>query len=457
MVLAVYFALPWAWRNGFLLLASLLFYAWGERGYTLVLVGSVALNYGFGLVLEGLRGKPGAKGALAAAVGVNLTLLGGYKYLNFAMEGLNPMLKAAHLGSIALGPVHLPLGISFFTFHALSYLVDVYRGDSHAERNPGRLALYVTLFPQLIAGPILRYHQVAGQFLRRRVDLELAQSGLRRFLIGFGKKVLIANTLAAPADKIFGASAGALSAGAAWMGVLCYAFQIYFDFSGYSDMAIGLGRLFGFRFPENFDYPYLSRSIKEFWRRWHISLSLWFRDYVYIPLGGNRVGEARHRLNLLAVFFLCGVWHGAAWSFMVWGLWHGVFILLEGRWLARLPGAVARLYTMTVLAGSWVIFRCETLSHAGRYFRAMVGSHGVPEHFAAMYLTPDVRLALLAAVFGVTPYPARLARRFCAWPENALARAVAQCVLNAALVAMFVGGIASIAAGTYNPFIYFRF
>ncbi|XHR27725.1 MAG: MBOAT family O-acyltransferase [Chthoniobacteraceae bacterium] len=457
MVLAIYFALPWAWRNGFLLLASLLFYAWGERAYTLVLAGSIGINYGFGLVMEGLRGKAGAKGALIAAVGANLALLGGCKYLNFAVDSVNPLLTAAHLGSIEHGPVHLPLGISFFTFHALSYLVDVYRGDSRAEKNPGRLALYVTLFPQLIAGPILRYHQVAGQFLRRRVDLELAQSGLRRFLIGFGKKVLIANTLAAPADKIFGASAGTLSAGAAWMGVVCYTLQIYFDFSGYSDMAIGLGRIFGFRIPENFDYPYISRSIKEFWRRWHISLSFWFRDYVYIPLGGNRVGVVRHRLNLLAVFLLCGVWHGAAWSFIAWGLWHGVFILLEGRWLSRLPGAVARLYTMAVVAGGWVLFRCETLSHAGRYFRAMVGSHGSLEHFAAMYLTPDVRLALVAAAFGMTPYPARWARRFCGWPENALARVAAQCALNAALMAMFVAGIASIAAGTYNPFIYFRF
>ena len=341
LVLGLYVFLPSKWRNAWLLIASLFFYAWGETFYTLIMLASITANYVFGLLIEWQRDTAAMRPLMVGAVVVNLLLLIGFKYANFLLRSLNVLLGHLGIAPLYLAPVHLPIGISFFTFHALSYVIDVYRADARGQKNFVRVALYVTLFPQLIAGPILRFHQVADQFVRRQVSLPLFAAGVRRFLVGFGKKVLIANTLAVPADAIFGADSATLSSGAAWLGIVCYTLQIYFDFSGYSDMAIGLGKMFGFRFPENFNYPYVSRSIKEFWRRWHISLSTWFRDYLYIPLGGNRVSSWRNHLNLVIVFFLCGLWHGASWTFVIWGLYHGVFLVIErpvvSRWFDRQP------------------------------------------------------------------------------------------------------------------------
>ncbi|MEI7958017.1 MAG: MBOAT family protein [Verrucomicrobiota bacterium] len=461
IVLGVYYLLPKRLWNLWLLVASLFFYAWGERLFTFVMLASITMNYGFGLVIERTRGGSGAKQTMIAATVANLLLLIGYKYANFLVGILNGLLAPLHVGSVHLDPVHLPIGISFFTFHALSYVIDVYRGDARGQRDFVKVALYVTLFPQLIAGPILRFHHVANQFGLRSVNLLLFQSGVRRFLVGFGKKVLIANTLAVPADKIFGLSASTLSPGAAWLGIACYTLQIYFDFSGYSDMAIGLGRMFGFQFPENFNYPYISRSIKEFWRRWHISLSTWFRDYLYIPLGGNRVSPGRNYLNLLTVFFLCGLWHGASWTFIVWGLYHGLFLVLEGRGglrrIATAPPLVGHLYATLVMMIGWVFFRAETLSQASRFLRAMAGFNGGAANSAGLFLGNDVALALLAGIVGSTPICAHLARRVCAWPSHSLGRLGAESVLNAGLLALFILALTCLAAGTYNPFIYFRF
>lgn len=462
IVLGVYYLLPKALWNLWLLVASLLFYAWGERFFTLVMVASITMNYAFGLLIERFRGRAGMKVTMVAATVANLGLLGVYKYANFFVDSLNVLLVPLKLAPIHLDPVHLPIGISFFTFHALSYVIDVYRADVRGQKNFVKVALYVTLFPQLIAGPILRFHQVANQFGVRSVNLLLFHSGVRRFLVGFGKKVLIANTLAGPADKIFSALPGTLSPGAAWLGVTSYALQIYFDFSGYSDMAIGLGRMFGFQFPENFNYPYISRSFKEFWRRWHISLSTWFRDYLYIPLGGNRVSPPRHVVNLLAVFCLCGLWHGASWTYVLWGFYNGVFLLLEGQGFLRrvdkLPRWLGHLYFLLIFIPGLVVFRSESMLHAGRYLRAMAGATGgANENFAGMFLTPDVRLAFVAGVIGCTPWLAQFGRRFCVMPESVLGRLAAESVVNAGLLAVFVLALVCLSAGTYNPFIYFRF
>jgi len=462
IVLGVYFLLPKALWNLWLLVASLLFYAWGERLFTLVMIASISMNYVFGLMLERFRGRPGMKATMVVATVANLGLLIGYKYANFLVGIFNDVLLVTKTPPIHLDPVHLPIGISFFTFHALSYVIDVYRADVRGQKDFVKVALYVTLFPQLIAGPILRFHHVAHQFGIRSVNLLLFQSGVRRFLVGFGKKVLIANTLAGPADKIFALSASTLSPGAAWLGIVCYTLQLYFDFSGYSDMAIGLGRMFGFQFPENFNYPYISCSIKEFWRRWHISLSTWFRDYLYIPMGGNRVSPGRGYFNLLTVFFLCGLWHGASWSFVVWGLYHGLFLVLEGRGFLRrietLPRVFGHLYASLVVMIGLVIFRADTLSHATRYLQGMTGiGHRNAENCAAMFLTRDIQLALLAGIIGSTPLVAILARRICALPERATGRLTVECAVNVGLMAVFILALACLSAGTYNPFIYFRF
>ena len=463
VVLGVYFLLPKALWNLWLLVASLFFYAWGERMFTLVMLASITMNYAFGLLLERYRGKPAMKLTMVVATVANLGLLIGYKYANFLVGVLNVGLAGLKIPAIHLDPVHLPIGISFFTFHALSYVIDVYRADARGQKDFVKVALYVTLFPQLIAGPILRFHNVADQFGRRTVDLLLLSEGIRRFLIGFGKKVLIANTLAVPADEIFAASAATLSTGAAWLGAICYTLQIYFDFSGYSDMAIGLGKMLGFHFPENFNYPYISRSIKEFWRRWHISLSTWFRDYLYIPMGGNRVEPWRNYFNLITVFFLCGLWHGASWTFVIWGLYHGMFLIVErpafSSWLERQWRPVGHIYAGLVFTIGWVFFRADTLSHALGYLRVMSGFHGAGrlETVTAMFLTKNIQLALIAGVIGSTPLVANFLRLVGAMPAMSKRRAALEHTVTAALLATFILALTFLAAGTYNPFIYFRF
>jgi len=335
LLLLGYALTPRAAQNTLLLLASLLFYAWGEGFFVLVMLGSIAFNYLVGLLLEAGRGRRRLRPlALLLGVAGNLALLIVFKYAGFLVTNLNLLLAGLKLPALPVPALHLPIGISFFTFQAMSYVIDVYRDRIPVQKHPLRIALYIALFPQLIAGPIVRYQHIARQLTRRVVTRPGLAEGIRRFILGLGKKMLLANVLAVPVDKIFAIPAHQLTTSVAWLGVVCYALQIYFDFSGYSDMAIGLGRMFGFRFLENFRYPYLARTITDFWRRWHISLSSWFRDYVYIPLGGNRRGPLRTYRNLVIVFLLCGLWHGASWTFVAWGLFHGLFLAIErlGGW-----------------------------------------------------------------------------------------------------------------------------
>jgi alginate O-acetyltransferase complex protein AlgI len=467
----LYFLAPQSARNLLLLAASLVFYSWGEGRYIAVLLTSIACNYWLGLWLDRLRGRPSARLALALAVAGNLVLLIAFKYANFLVHELNHLMSALGRPDIELDPVHLPLGISFFTFHALSYVIDVYRGEVRALRSPIAFALYISFFPQSIAGPIVRYSDVAGQLLHRVVTRAGFALGVRQFVIGLAKKMLIANTVAVAADAIFGLPARDLTGSLAWLAIICYTLQIYFDFSGYSDMAIGLARMFGFEFRANFNYPYIAASVTEFWRRWHISLSSWFRDYLYIPLGGNRCRPARVYANLLIVFMLCGLWHGASWTFLFWGLFHGTFLVLERRgWGRRLESAWAPLrhvYMLAVVMVGWVFFRSSTRAYALQFLGAMVGlgqGAGVRYH-VRLYLDAELALAIVLGVIGSMPV--------LPWLESirdrALAAAAARTRLAPALDAAFawtgvvavavllVGSAMLLAAGTYNPFIYFRF
>lgn len=448
-------------RNALLLTASLIFYAWGEKLYVAVLLVSIAANHLFGLWIARRRDATGDRLALFVAVAANLLLLGAFKYANFAVDNLNEALALVGASPIGLGKVHLPIGISFFTFQSITYVVDIHRRDAAVQRSPLRVGLYIALFPQLIAGPIVRYGRIAEQLAERNPRVEDMAAGLRRFIVGLGKKVLVANTLAVPADTIFAIPFDQLETPVAWFGLVCFAFQIYFDFAGYSDMAIGLGRCFGFDFPENFDWPYTSRSLREFWRRWHMSLSTFFRDYMYIPLGGNRHGASRTAVNLLAVFLLCGLWHGAAWTFVVWGLVHGFFLALErtrlGGGLARLPDSLQQSYALAVALFAWVFFRVDSLEHALAYLAALAGGGAEPGGAWPMAVAADALIVtvLLAAATSTLPFTRRMVARLddaltAPGPALELAR-LAGLALTGLLCAM------SLAAGTHNPFIYFRF
>jgi len=463
LTLAAYFACPRGWRNGVLLVASLAFYSWGEARYLPLVLGSVAFNWVLGRAIGRSADLGTRRRWLAVAIAGNLGALAAFKYGNFAVANINAIAPVLALTPLAATAIPLPLGISFFTFHAISYVVDVHKRNAQAERSVSRFALYLLLFPQLIAGPIIRWRDIAGQLATREQRVADLAYGVRRFVLGLGKKVLIANTLARTADATFGLPPSGLTTPLAWLGLVCYSLQIYFDFSGYSDMAIGLMRMFGFRILENFNYPYIARSVREFWRRWHISLSNWFRDYLYIPLGGNQRGGRRAYRNLVIVFLLCGLWHGASWPFVLWGAWHGVFLMIEragvDRVLRRL-GPFAHVYALLAVMGGWVLFRCETLGQAGGFFMALGGfGQGNPvEHPVAQHLDPLVATTLAIAALFCAP----LAQGVGAWRERATARpgAVAAGVLGADVVWLALVGVmasAFLAAGTNNPFIYFRF
>jgi alginate O-acetyltransferase complex protein AlgI len=461
ILLGLYFA-PWSkgralYRNVLLLVASVVFYADGGGSFTGLMLASITFNYVMAILVARAADPLTSRRVVGFAVAVNLTVLGVFKYAGFATQNLNTVLAA--FGTRGIAPVHvlLPIGISFYTFHAISYVVDVYRRDATAQKSPVHAGLYMLLFPQLIAGPIVRYRDLAGQLAERRVTLDDFAAGVRRFVIGLAKKLLIANIVAGTADRVFEIPPARCDAAHAWLGIACYALQIYFDFSGYSDMAIGLARMFGFRFPENFRYPYIADTIQEFWRRWHISLSSWFRDYLYIPLGGNRVPRWRQYVNLGIVFFLCGLWHGAQWTFVVWGLFHGLFLILERLGLAalvrRLWAPLRHAYALLVVAVGWVFFRATTLPQAFDFLRSMAGlTRTEPVAFTVFYdLTPDLCLALIAGTIGATPVLATMAR----WRE-ALPRTLDACG-DVVVVVLMALAILRIAAGTYNPFIYFRF
>ena len=448
-------------QNTVLLLASLLFYAWGEGAYVLLMLATVLVNHLCGLAIH-RRVRP--RLWVGVAVALNLATLIAFKYANFLVDSLNAVTASFGLAPVELAPVHLPIGISFFIFQGMSYAIDVYRGTAEVQQRPGPLALYISLFPQLIAGPIVRYQDVARQIADRTTDLAGFASGVRRFIVGLAKKVLIADHCARIADGIFAVPADELPMATAWLGVVAYAVQIYFDFSGYSDMAIGLGRMLGFEFLENFDRPYIARSVREFWRRWHISLSTWFRDYLYIPLGGSRLSAGRTYLNLFIVFLLTGLWHGASWNFVVWGLVHGLFLVIEraglGRLLDRAPRLVGHLYTLVVVLMAWVFFRITDLTEAWHTILAMVGAN--PGDAAlnppALFVTHSTLVALAIGVLGALNVHALVGR----WTglrrtEPHLPGGVRGALEVAGLLLLFVGVAMAVASTTYSPFIYFRF
>jgi len=454
-----------AYANWILLIASIIFYAKGGGAFTWLMIGSIAFNYWMAIFVQRFKvvSLRRSKVLLAFAVSVNLIVLGVFKYANFFGDNVNDVLSAVHKSPITFPVILLPIGISFFTFHAISYVVDVYRGDATAQKSPVHAALYLLLFPQLIAGPIIRYRTIADQLARRVVKLDDFAEGVRRFVIGLGKKVLIANVVALPADKLFSAPVLQLDAAHAWLAVICYTLQIYFDFSGYSDMAIGLGRMFGFHFPENFRWPYIADTVQEFWRRWHMSLSSWFRDYLYVPLGGNRVSTPRMYRNLVTVFFLCGLWHGASWNFVIWGIFHGTFLVLERLGLAaavrRLWLPLRHVYLLLVVMIGWVFFRADTLPTAMAFLRTMFGlqSPAEPTPFTlGWYLTPELWLALLLGVVGSAPLIPALSywrkKHLTSWRAFGFDAAA-----TASLMFVLAVSVMQLAANTYNPFIYFRF
>ncbi len=443
-------------RNCLLLIASLLFYAYGEPAYIFLMLFSCLLNYVFALLLS----KKKKKLFIVLAVIVNLGLLGIFKYTGFLLTTFNDISGL----SIPVPDIPLPIGISFFTFQALSYVIDVYRDDVAVQKNYGKVLLYVSFFPQLIAGPIVRYKDIAGEIDERHAGADDIACGLRRFVAGLGKKVLISNTMAIAVDFVFGIGSDKLNIISAWIGALAYIMQIYFDFSGYSDMAIGLGRMFGFHFKENFTYPYVATSIQDFWRRWHISLSTFFRDYVYIPLGGNRKGKLRAVLNKLVVFFLTGLWHGANWTFVVWGLFHGFFLLLEEfiPQIKKMPKVLLHIYTLLAVTVGFVVFRADTLSQGVMFISKMFsGFDFSPEtvSVAIQPLTPFFIVMFVTAILccgplsKVTDYIKNIKITEDSAKKDKFFNA-ASFVLSVIVLGWCV---LRLAGGSYNPFIYFRF
>ena len=453
VVLAIYFAVRPAMRNGVLLLASLFFYAWGEPRHLAIMLLTIGVNYvGARLIAAGGRWKGLL---LALTVSCDLWFLGYFKYFNFFAENLNALFSA----NVDFVHVIMPIGISFYTFQAISYVIDVYRGETPPQRDIWRLALYIALFPQLVAGPIVKYHDIAGQIEHRTTSYDNFLYGVKRFVVGLAKKVLIANTIGNVCTQITSQPSDELSAFTAWTGLVSFAFQVYYDFSGYSDMAIGLGAIFGFRIPENFNYPLISRSIGEFWRRWHISLSTWFKEYLYIPLGGNRNGELRTCANLFIVFLVTGFWHGASWNMVLWGGWHGMFIVFERltrNWWKREHGpcvrALQHLYAMTVFVAGFAIFLPEGLKASGDYIKAILGLSAKPDaSFTLGYYVgnPEI-VAFAVALLCCMPI-------FKGLPSIKPKGVFASAMLNVWFLLLFVLSFASMAASTYNPFIYFRF
>ena len=466
-ILLALYQLPGAhYRNWLLLAASIIFYTRGAGRFTWLVLALIVFNYAAARLIDRHRATVLGRRLLASAVAIDLLVLVVFKYANFAVGNLNAGLSLIGAQPFAVPGILLPIGISFFTFHAISYVVDVYRRDAAAQKRPVEAALYLLVFPQLVAGPIVRYRQIAEQLSLRVTSLGDFAYGVRRFIIGLSKKMLIANTLAAPADQIFAMPATEMSAAYAWTGVVCYTLQIYFDFSGYSDMAIGLGRMFGFRFPENFNYPYIAASIQGFWRRWHMSLSAWFRDYVYIPLGGNRTSTGRMYFNLVLVFFLCGLWHGASWTFVVWGLYHGTFLVLERVGLAALVGTLPQplrhAYALLVVMVGWVIFRADTLGGAVVMLAAMAGAGATtaPVFAPSWFWSTEVLLAVGAGIVGSTPVLTALGQRLAVPAESAGVRVLrwqASMAAVVGLMALFAASLMLSASRSYNPFIYFRF
>lgn len=455
VVLGGYYLLRGIGRNYWLLCMSLVFFAWSQPNYLWIILVNIAMNYVAAMLMQN---KILRTPALWLCILGNLGLLFYFKYFDFVLESVNSLLHR----NILIPEIILPIGISFFTFQGMSYSIDVYRGTVPVQKNPLKVALYIVLFPQLIAGPIVRYTDVVHEIDTRTVGLEDFTYGIQRFIIGLGKKVILANSMATVCDAIWGRGAGNSTVSVAWLGSIAYTLQIFYDFSGYSDMAIGLGRMFGFHFNENFQLPYISKSITEFWRRWHISLNTWFRDYVYIPLGGNRQHVYR---NLAIVFLLTGIWHGAAWNFIFWGIWNGFFILAEryrrnshrkknGETGGSLKQSAGLLYTLFVVNAGWVLFRAPDLKAAGRYILNMIGiTKGGSGYTLASYLNPWTLLILFFSILFASSVPSRVGQKIeTLWGG----RLVLSC-RYLLLIGIFLFCMMRIVSGTYNPFIYFQF
>ncbi|MBQ4442072.1 MAG: MBOAT family protein [Bacteroidales bacterium] len=459
VVLVLYYLMPAKGRNVWLLVASLLFYSWSEPRFIALLLVSITADYFIARAMDKAEGKK-RNGWLAFSLVLNIGILAYFKYANFFIGNVQQFYSWLGLVPFEWHKVALPVGISFVTFQKISYMVDVYRRDHEAQRRWDVLALYILMFPQLIAGPIIRYKEIVAQLADRSAQDTPRNrfNGLYRFLIGLSKKVLIANVLAQQVDIIFATAPGELAAGTAWTGMLAYTMQIYFDFAGYSDMALGLGRMFGFSFPENFNFPYISRSFTEFWKRWHITLGNWMKDYLYIPLGGNRKGTARTHLNLVTVFFLSGLWHGAAWTFAIWGLYHGLFLVLDKWGLRKLLEKAGRipstLLTFLFVMIGWVIFRADTLGYAaeyiGRLFAFASPADGIllDTRFVAILIAAT--LCAFSGIFG------KIESAVNGLYERSLTttRAI---VVALVMVALYVLNGSALLAGGFNPFIYFRF
>ena len=440
-------------KNWMLLLASLVFYAYGEPVYVLLMIASAFVNYLSALLIE--KKPSGKKAVMTINVILNLGVLVLFKYTGFLAESFNAIFGTA----VPVPAIRLPIGISFFTFQAMSYVIDVYRGVTEPQKNFGKVLLYISFFPQLIAGPIVKYHDIAQEIENRTQTVDGVMNGIRRFIAGLSKKVLISNVMGMTADALFGAAAGTLGAATAWVGALSYLFQIYFDFSGYSDMAIGLGWMFGFHFKENFNYPYSSTSIREFWRRWHISLSSWFLEYLYIPLGGNRKGKVRTCINKFIVFLCTGIWHGANVTFLFWGIYHGCFLMLEEfvpffrKEGGKIKTAVMRIYTLLVVCIGFVFFRADTMTQGVQWVKAMFTGFSMgtaSTSLALQQLTPLYLVTFTVACIASFPV-------FEKWKSDGRYQAFYN---NMAFVCSIIGLVLcmlSLAGGTYNPFIYFRF
>jgi len=456
-------------RNYILLVASLLFYAWGGLYYMLIMLLSITINYIAGLRLGKHDMNPKKrKSILIVSIVLNLLILGVFKYTNFIVENINILLSFLHITTLPQTTIRLPIGISFFTFQAMSYMIDVYRRETDVQRKFSDLALYVSLFPQLIAGPIVRYHDVAQQLKKREVTVEKFKSGVQRFVIGLARKVLIANYFAVICDDIFASPVQSLDATTAWLGVVAFTLQVYYDFGGYSDMAIGLGRMFGFEFLENFNFPYISKSISEFWTRWHISLSTWFRDYLYIPLGGNRGSKFFMYRNLIIVFFVTGFWHGSSWNFVIWGLYHGVFIVLEkmilSKMLKKIPSLFANFYMLAVLMLGFPIFKCANLGDSMLYLQAMFGLNSFAIGIdLKSYFDFEFFALFTIAVLGSTTVFLQIQKKYnllslqFSNKTNTIFGYTFEVVSSVFLIFLVLASTMFLLANTYNPFIYFRF
>lgn len=440
------------YRNGWLLLASIFFYAWGEPKWVFLLLFSTFINYFVGLLLDASKRAWMRKAVLVFACLYNFSILFWFKYIFFSVSVFDSFFRTSLLSEHPiLQNIIMPIGISFFTFQIMSYVIDTYRGDVPAQRNPFKLMLYIMLFPQMIAGPIVRYVDIVTEIDNRTISAQGLYCGARRFMVGFTKKVVISNQLAQLADYSFATSMPAGSV--AWLGIIGYALQIFFDFSAYSDMAIGMGEMLGFHFLENFNYPYIAGSVKEFWRRWHISLSTWFKDYLYIPLGGNRKGTLVTYRNLIIVFFVTGIWHGASWNFIVWGLFHGFFLCLErvswiDKVLKRIPKWVGWLYTMVVVLVGWVFFRADNLALAFQYLSGMVQFQNFRINDALFLLTPEKICILIAGLIFSTPIYRTVSNK---------ASGIAEVSLDLLIFGAFLVALLYLAGSSFNPFIYYRF